>query len=105
MAFCEVFEFLCAVRGFHVYRRFWTPEKSQLLNCFHESGNVFDPFAIKICESNSEKPVEHLPQEISRVTKFIIERGATVDAGLTSDHYRLPLVQHVSSSSSVRLLF
>ena len=92
--FCEVFEFRCAVRGFHVYLKFWIPEKGQLLNCFHESGNVFDPFTIKVCQRNSEKPVGHLPREISRVTKFIIERGATTDVELTSDHYRRsPLVQ------------
>ena len=94
MLFCEVFEFTCAVRGFLVYRKFWIPEKGQLLNCFHESGNVSDPFAIKVCECNSEKPVRHLPREISTVTKFIIERGPTVDVELTSGHYRRPpLVQ------------
>ena len=27
MAFCVVFEFTCAVRGFHVYRKFWIHEK------------------------------------------------------------------------------
>ena len=80
MAFCEVFEFTCAVRGFHVYRKFWIPEKGQLLNCFLESNNLFDPFAIKVCERN-------------RITKFFIERGGTLDVELTSDHYRRsPLV-------------
>ena len=64
------------------------------MNCFHESGKVFNPFAIKVCERNSEKPVGHLPREISRVTKFIAERGATVNVELTSGYYRmLPLVQ------------
>ena len=64
----------------------------QLMNYFHES--VFNPFPIKVCERNSEKPVGHFPREISRVTKFIIEPGATVDVELTSDHYRRsPLVQ------------
>ena len=68
--------------------------KGQLLNCFHETCNVFDPFAIKVCESNSEKFVEHLPREISSATKFIIEQGATVDVEITSDHHRRsPLVQ------------
>ena len=54
---------------------------------------VFDPLAIKVCERNSEKPVGYLPREILRVTKFIIEWGATVDVELTSDYFRLPLVQ------------
>ena len=52
--FREVFEFICPVRRFHVYRRFWTPEKGKLLNYFHERGNVFDPFATKVCERNTE---------------------------------------------------
>ena len=39
-------------------------------------------------------PVGHLPLEISRVTKFFIDRGATVIAELTTDYYRRsPLVQ------------
>ena len=55
-----------ALRSFGVYMccqkipclpKFWTPEKGQLLNCFHESGNVFDPLAIDVCERNSEKRV------------------------------------------------
>ena len=73
MALCKVFEFTCPVRGFPVYRKFWIPEKGQLLTYFHECGNVFDPFAIKVCERNSEKPVGHLPLEMSSVTKFIID--------------------------------
>ena len=64
------------------------------MNCFHESGNVFDPFAIKVCERNNEKPVGSLPREISSVTKFNIEQGATVDVELTSNHsISSPLVQ------------
>ena len=46
----KFFECTCAVIGFRVYQRFWTPEKRQLLNRFHESRNVFDPFDIKVCE-------------------------------------------------------
>ena len=92
--FSKFFECTCAVIGFRVYQKFWTPEKRQLLNCFHESRNVFDNFSIKVCERNSEKPVEYFPPETSRVSKFIIERGTTVDLELTSDHYRWsPLVQ------------
>ena len=35
-----------------------------------------------------------MPREISRVSKFTIERGTIVDVELTSDHYRrLTLVQ------------
>ena len=91
LAFCKVFDFTCAVRGFHVYPRFWTLENGQLLNYFHQSGNASDPFTEKVCERNF---VKHLPRGISGVTKFIIKPGSTLGVELTSDHYRWsPLVQ------------
>jgi len=94
MAFSEIFEFTGAVRGFHVYRKVWKPTEGQRLACFYESGNVFDPFAVKVCEENCDKTIGHLPREISRITKFILDRGAIVTVQLTSNHYRRsPLVQ------------
>ena len=92
----KVFEFTAAVRNYyHHYRKFWKPEYQQVLNCYHEKNNAFDRFAIMVCEiGNDEKPVGHLPMEISRATKFFIDRGATLTAELTSDHYRRsPLIQ------------
>ena len=65
--------------GFRVYQTFWTPEKRQLLNCFHESRNVFHPLLI-VCERNSEKT-----GRIFASKDIIVERGATVDVELTSD--------------------
>ena len=70
-----IFVFTSAVRGFHIYKKSWRPTKGQLLNCSNETGNVFDPYTIKVCEFNSEKIVGHLPREISRITKFILDRG------------------------------
>ena len=66
----------------------------QTLNCFHEEGNTSDRFAIKICEKDKNEIVGQLPMEISRVTKFLLDRGANVSAKLRSTHYRRsPLVQ------------
>ena len=82
------------IRGFHVYRKTWQPTLGQILDCYHESNNVFDLFAIKVCEKDSQKVVGQLPKEISRATKFIIDRGAVVTVEISSDHYRRsPLVQ------------
>ena len=51
-------------------------------------------FAIKVCEKDKNEILGHLPMEISRVTKFLLDRGANVSAKLTSTHYRRsPLVQ------------
>ena len=94
MAYLQVFEFTAVVRGFHYYRKIWNPKPRQILNCYHETDNAFDLFAIKVCEMDSENPFGHLPMEISRATKFFIDRGATVAVELTSEHYRRsPLVQ------------
>ena len=86
MAYNKVFEFSAAVRGYHYYKRFWIPQKDQILECFFETHNPF--------EVGNENVVGHLPREISRVTKFFMDRGAIVSAQLTGEHYRrFPIVQ------------
>ena len=88
------FQFSAAVRGFHYYRKSWLPEPEQTLSCFHEEGNTFDRFAINVCEKDKNEIAGHLPMEISRVTKFLLDKGANVSAKLTSTHdRRSPLVQ------------
>ena len=88
------FEFQSAVRGYHYYRKYWSPKEHETLNCYHEPGNPFDIFAIKTCSHRSLQPVGHLPREISRLTKLILDRGAEVEAKLTSNQYRCsPITQ------------
>ena len=92
MSCIKTFQFSSAVRGFHCYRSFWIPQPEQVLNCSHEIANTFDRFAIKVCETEKDEIVGHLPMEISRITKFLI--GANVSAKLRSTNYRRsPLVQ------------
>ena len=89
----KVCEFIAAIRGYHYYRQFWNPQVSEVLQCAHDFGNVFDIFAIKMLNNNGEI-VGHLPREISRVSKFLMDRGAAVQATLTTTNYRRsPLVQ------------
>ena len=86
----KVTEFSAAVRGYHYYGSIWFPEKEDQLDCSQDFGNVFDVFAIK----PDGKVVGHLPREISRATKFLLDRGAQISAMLTStDYRRSPLVQ------------
>ena len=93
MTCVKYFQFSAAVRDFDYYRKPWLPELEQTLNCFHEEWNTFDRFAIKVCEKDKNEIVGHLPMEISRVTKFLLDRGTNVSAKLTSTHYRRsPLV-------------
>ena len=92
----ETIEFRCAVRGFHFYQKIWKPEVNQTLICSHEIENPYDLFAIKTCikEESDEKIVGHLPLEVSRATKFLLDRGAIVTATLSSTKYRRsPLIQ------------
>ena len=87
------YEFISAVRGFHVYRQEWHPEQNEELGCSHEVGNVFDIFAIKTT-NNDGRVTGHLPREISRPTKFLLDRGAQITAILKDTHYRRsPLFQ------------
>ena len=84
-------QFSSAVRGFHHYRNTWFPEESEVLYFCHVFKNSM--FAIKKCKSNGQI-VGHLPRKISRVIKFLLDRGAVVQATLSTTHYRRsPLVQ------------
>ena len=93
MANTEKAEFSSAVRGYHHYKNTWFLQESEVLVCYHEFENTFDMFAIKTCKSNGQT-AGHLPREISRVTKFLLDRGAVVQGTLPTTHYRRsPLVQ------------
>ena len=94
MSLEKVLSLQAAVRGFHFYKSIWEPADSEVLSCLHEENNPYNPFAIKTCQLNSDRIVGHLPIEISRNTKFILDRGAKLEVKLRETHYRRsPLVQ------------
>ena len=83
-----------AVREFHVYKAIWEPNDSEVLTCSHEENNPHDPFVIKTCQIDSGKIVGHIPMELFRIRKFILDRGAKIKVKLRQTHYRRsPLVQ------------
>ena len=84
------FEFTATVRRFHVYRDIWLPYINETLKCLHELGNAYDVFAIKCIKGNMI--VGHIPREISRPTKHLLDQGAIVTATITSEHYRKSLL-------------
>ena len=50
--------------------------------------------SIKACRLTDNEIVGHLPREIARPTKYLLDRGAVVCAILSSEHYRRsPLFQ------------
>ena len=66
---------------------------NEKLDCSPEEHNPFDWFAIKTVTSDG-MIVGHLPREISRITKFFLDRAAVMPVELTSKHYRRsPLVK------------
>ena len=83
--------FNAAVRGFHVYKTNWKPQDGELLKCAHEEDNLYDIFSMKVCKIESDEIVGHLPMEISRITKFIVDRGAMKMSVIY--YRRSPLVQ------------
>ena len=58
----------------------------------HELNNPYDQFAIKFVTLNGET-VGHLPKELSRITKFYLDRGVSMRVELTSKLCRRPSVQ------------
>ena len=74
------FEFTAAIRGYHVYQKFWQPELNETLVCIHERGNEFDAFSVKTVRALDNATVGHLPREISRPTKYLLDRGGTLKA-------------------------
>ena len=81
------YEFISAVRGFYVYRQEWQPQENEELICPHESDNLFDTFAIKSM-IDVGKTTGHLPREISRPTKFLLDRGVKISATVMDTKYR-----------------
>ena len=86
----KILNFTAAVRAFHYYQKILSPKEGEILNCYQERDSAFDVFAIKT-ESKNGSTVIHLPREVSRITKFILDRGAKVIATLTSANFRLSL--------------
>ena len=92
MDYNKVLELLAAVRGYRYYKSLWNPIPNHKLKCFHEEKYLFDMFAIKVCDD--VKIEGHLPMEISRLTKHLLDRGAVFTVELTSTNYRRsPLIQ------------
>ena len=80
----ERFEIKYAPRGFHVYKDIWKPKLSQLLEVFHEQGNVYDPFAMafkaKSAAMLTKSVIGHIPREISRFCRYFMDYGGLLEA-------------------------
>ena len=82
----KLFEFTAAVRGYHYYQRFWKPQPNQKISCAYEENNPFDLFDMNICDNTNI--IGHLPIGIFRASKYLMDRGASFTAQLTSTNDR-----------------
>ena len=86
-------KFTAALRGVHVFRKKWKPALNEQLHYLQEPGNNYGVFNIKTCKPD-KATAGHLPREISRPTKFLLDRVAEIVAEIESSHYRRsPLIQ------------
>ena len=70
----------------HFYKTYWQLKEAEMLECLHEVDNPFDVFAIKTV--NLDKVIiGYSPRKISRMTLFLLDRGAIAYAELTSTRY------------------
>ena len=83
----------CASRGFHEYRKIWSPKYGQKLTIKRDKLNLFDPYSIGLfCEIKGKieklSLVGHLPREISRFCKFFLEYDGFLDATVRMTKFR-----------------
>ena len=79
------FEFLSCVRGHHVYKSKWQPVIGEVLNCEVEPDNPHDKHAVAITRTKdgSTDIVGHVPRENSKVIKYFLSRGGTIEVVIT----------------------
>ena len=78
---------LSCVRGYHVYKGIWRPEKGEIYSCAREPDNKYDKFAVAI--KHNSLVVGHVPKNISYpVSTFLIKEGAAVFCEVTGGEQR-----------------
>ena len=71
---------------------------------FMKIGNTFDILFINACVREKDKILGHLPMEISRMTKFLLNRRESETLKLTSTNYEIcPLFQLILQTSHLYL--
>ena len=85
-----------------------SPKVDEKLQCVQEPSNAFDRYAI-VGKVNLQTRlvaivVGHLPKEISRVTSFLMSRGATVEATVTDSRHRWSLIAQGGLEIPIRSL-
>ena len=69
MASSQSVSFLSWIRGFHVYRGWWTPKKGETLQLVPEPENPKDKNAVSVVKNNGV--VGHVPLRLANTTKGV----------------------------------
>ena len=71
-------EFESTVRGYHVYKRTWTPVIGESLTAAREFGNIH---AVALFSGGVK--IGHIPMKMSRLCSSFITRGGTIEVVIT----------------------
>ena len=86
------FYFFCVLRGYHVYQTVWSSRLNGKLATEHERSNLYNRHAIAGKKNFSGRltssVVSHLPKELSRNTRYIMEYGAVITLEVIDTHPR-----------------
>ena len=77
----EEYKVSSVVRGYHVYRRSWSPSLEEQLECRREAGNDKDRYAVAVLKHGSV--VGHIPRRISAACSLFIERNGRINCRIT----------------------
>ena len=80
----NVFVVDSCIRGHHVSKSFWTSSIDETLSCEREEGNMYDPYAVSMFQSENARVVGHIPRKISAACSlFLCHEGNTITATVT----------------------
>ena len=96
------FTFTMGIRGYHVYKKDWTPYIGEKLHFDQENDNQYDCCAVAVVRKSknpitleaNHKVVGHVPLEISRYIFFAMNHSCTFSGVVQDTHkYRSPITQ------------
>jgi len=68
------------IMGYHVYQDIWEAEHGEILLCFRETENAFDPFAIYV--KKDAEVAGHVPRKIVAIC-FIFAKNSAIHCEVT----------------------
>jgi len=75
-----------AVRGFHVYQKYWTPVIGEQLISKRETDNSMHKYAVAVMKG--ELTVGHLPREKAKIFSFFLKHSGNIKITISSDKRR-----------------